>query len=248
LALLQYHDNHKSFPSGYESKFDSSGEDTGPGWGWGSRLLPQLEQTPIYNVIHFDLPIQDAMNGVRVAVVPSFLCPSDEIQPSWKAMSRDASGKPIALICDVASANYVGMFGTTEPGVDGDGVFFRNSHVGLKDIVDGSSQTIAIGERSHELGNATWTGAVTGAVLYDTEGVGRPRVEHSSGMVLGHAGERRSPGDPLSDVNQFYSTHGDGVNFMFADGHVSFLTNSMDYNSYKALATRAGSEVVSESY
>jgi prepilin-type processing-associated H-X9-DG protein len=38
--------------------------------------------------------------------------------------------------------------------------------------------------------------------------------------------------------------HGRGVNFLFADGHVSFLVTNMDYKTYLALATRAGGESV----
>lgn len=53
-------------------------------------------------------------------------------------MNRDASGKPTELICEVAPTNYVGMYGTTEPGVDGTGLFFRNSNVELKNVVDGA--------------------------------------------------------------------------------------------------------------
>jgi prepilin-type processing-associated H-X9-DG protein len=65
-------------------------------------------------------------------------------------------------------------------------------------------------------------------------------------MVLGHAGEGVGPGDPRSDVNQFYSLHaGRGVNFLFGDGHVTFLKATMNYKTYRALATRAGGEVVS---
>src|SRR4051794_16419691 len=67
LALLNYESSHKVFPPGYVSQVDSSGNDTGPGWGWASMILPQMEQTPIHNVIHFDLPIEHATNGVRVA-------------------------------------------------------------------------------------------------------------------------------------------------------------------------------------
>jgi prepilin-type processing-associated H-X9-DG protein len=67
-------------------------------------------------------------------------------------------------------------------------------------------------------------------------------------MTLGHAGEGIGPGGSGGDVNQFYSLHGDGANFLFADGHVNFLLTSMEYKTYQALATRAGGEVISENY
>jgi prepilin-type processing-associated H-X9-DG protein len=139
------------------------------------------------------------------------------------------------------------MYGTTEPGVDGDGVFFRNSHVALREITDGASQTILVGERSRNLGDATWVGSVTGAVLLTDNAIHR-EPEHASGMVLGSAGEGLGPGDPDGDANQFASRHGRGANFVFADGHVSFLKSSMNYQTYRALATRAGRESVSGDY
>ena len=113
LALLHHETAKKTFPSGYVSAFDSSGTDTGPGWGWASYMLPQMEENAIYKTIHFDLPIEDPMNGVRVANIPSFLCPSDDTPHVWPAKSRDASGNPIAVICEVAASNYVAMYGTT---------------------------------------------------------------------------------------------------------------------------------------
>jgi prepilin-type processing-associated H-X9-DG protein len=142
------------------------------------------------------------------------------------------------------------MFGTTEPGVDGDGMFFRNSKIGLKDVTDGASKTIAVGERSHELGRATWVGSVTNAILFaedeNTQAQGVPEV--GAGMCLGHAGEGIGPGGSGGDVNQFYSLHGQGVNFLFADGHVNYLVASMDYQTYLALTTRAGGESIPGSY
>jgi prepilin-type processing-associated H-X9-DG protein/prepilin-type N-terminal cleavage/methylation domain-containing protein len=251
LALLNYHDTYGALPAGYVSAFDKVGNDLGPGWGWAAAILPQMEQAPIYNVIRFDLPIESQLNTVRLANIPSYLCPSDTVKTSWEAMSRDALGNPIALICEVAPSNYVGMFGTSEPGVDGDGLFFRNSAVRIADITDGTSHTIAVGERSHQLGEATWAGSVTGASLFPTDGddgVGRLHPENSSGMVLGHAGEGVGPGSPNSDVNQFYSQHGQGVNFLFADGHVSFLPASIDYNTQLALSTRAAGDSISGDY
>ena len=246
LALHNYHGSQQRFPPGYVSDVDAEGNDTGPGWGWAAYLLPYLEQTAVYNTIHFDQPIESPSNGVRVAVIKTFLCPSDTVQPFWSAMTRDATGKPVALICDVAPSNYVAMFGTREPGVDGDGVFYRNSTTRIADVTDGLSSTLFVGERSHELNEATWAGAVTNAVLFagPTSVTGSAEIDNSAGMVLGHSGEGYGPGDPNGDVNMFYSRHGRGVNFLFGDGHANFLPTSMDYRVYLALTTRAGGEPV----
>lgn len=250
LALQSYHDAHKSLPPGYISKFDDDGNDTGPGWGWAAKLLPYVEETAIHRTIDFSLPIEHPSNAARVAHVAGLLCPTDSVPRTWQAKSRDAVGNPTSLICDVAAANYVGMFGTSEPGVDGDGVFFRNSAITFKAITDGASHTIAVGERAHQLGEATWTGSVTNAVLFPEAGntMSQPAPEHASGMVLGHAGEGIGPGQSGGDVNQFFSLHGPGANFLFVDGHVAFLVSEMNYKTYLALATRAGNESISGSY
>jgi prepilin-type processing-associated H-X9-DG protein/prepilin-type N-terminal cleavage/methylation domain-containing protein len=250
LALLNYESTHKLFPPGYISKFTSAGVDIGPGWGWASIMLPQIEQGAIYRTINFDLPIEHPNNAARVASIPEFFCPADQIKHVWPAKTRDAAGNPIATVCDVAASNYVAMYGVGEPGIDGDGMFYRNSDVGIRQITDGTSQTLAIGERAHPLGNATWVGSVTNAVLFpeNNNTLGQLVPEHSAGMVLGHAGEGIGPGGIGGDVNQFYSLHGRGVNFLFADGHVSFLASNMDYKTYLALATRVGGDNVAGDY
>jgi prepilin-type N-terminal cleavage/methylation domain-containing protein/prepilin-type processing-associated H-X9-DG protein len=248
LALQDYHGVNVSFPPGYVSEFDKDGNDTGPGWGWAAQILKYIDQKPLFDTLRMDLPIEDRANTVpRMNIVSTFQCPSDYLPPTFTVYAAGPDGNPSSPICDVASASYVGMYGTTEPGVDGDGVFFRNSHVALREITDGASQTILVGERSRNLGEATWVGSVTAAVLLTDNAIHR-EPEHASGMVLGSAGERLGPGDPNGDANQFASRHGPGANFVFADGHVSFLKASMDYATYRALATRAGRESVSGDY
>jgi len=254
LALAIYEGTNRVLPPGYVSNFKIDGTDTGPGWGWAAMILPQVEQPAIFSSLNFSAAVENASNQTaRLPIVSVYLCPSDSVEPSWTAWLRDAQGNRTQAICDVAPSNYVAMFGISEPGIDGEGLFFRDSSVALRDITDGTSQTIAVGERSHKLGEATWTGVVTNAILFpppgDSDGIGRPRTENASGMVLGHAGERKGPGDPTSDVNQFYSLHsGRGVNFLFIDGHVTFLKATMNYQTYLALATRAGGEVISGDY
>ncbi|MHB1556242.1 MAG: DUF1559 domain-containing protein [Isosphaeraceae bacterium] len=250
LALMNYETAIRTFPPGYISLFDAQGNDTGPGWGWSALMLPNFDNAVTYNSINFSLAIENPGNLTgRLVLFSSFLCPSDTVQQSWPAVNRDtATGAAIQTICQVASSNYVGMYGLGEPGPYGEGVFFRDSRISPRDITDGTSQTILAGERSHRLGEATWVGAVTNAILYPTDGdnIGRYVPETSPGMILGHAGEGHGPGDPRSDVNQFYSLHlGRGVDFLFADGHVTFLKSTMNYRTYLALATRAGGEVVS---
>jgi prepilin-type processing-associated H-X9-DG protein/prepilin-type N-terminal cleavage/methylation domain-containing protein len=250
LALHGYHNAWKRLPPGYTSGHDAQGNDTGPGWGWAAYLLPHLEQQPLFSTIRFDQPIEAPVNAApRITPVPVYLCPGDDAQPTWTAMRRDPMGDPLGPICDVASANYVGVFGTTEPGVDGDGVFFRNSQIRIADIRDGTSVTIVVGERSHRLCEATWVGAVTDAMLFPPPGSPAPLVaDNSSGMVLGHTGDSNPPGGPDSYVNQFSSPHTGGVNFLFADGHVDFLLTSMNYQVYRALSTRAGGEALGEGF
>ncbi len=53
LALHNYHDRHRTLPPGYVSLYDSNGNDTGPGWGWLSFLLPDMEQSAAWRQISF---------------------------------------------------------------------------------------------------------------------------------------------------------------------------------------------------
>ena len=255
LAMHAYEDAHKVLPPGYVSDSNAMGDDTGPGWGWAAMILPQAEQTPLFNAVNFAVAIEQPANlTARLPMIGVFLCPSDRVAPSWPAVQIDTqSGATIREICRIAPSNYVGVFGVGEPGVDGEGLFFRNSAIGSRDIRDGTSQTLAVGERSHSLGESTWVGAVTGAVLAsppgDSDGIGTYHPENAPGMVLGHAGERRGPGDPSAEVNMFFGSHSTrGACFLFADGHAAFLKMTIHYPTYLALATRAGGEVISGDY
>lgn len=247
LALHNYHDSSNTFPPGYVSTFDNSGNDTGPGWGWGAMILSQMDQAAIRSTISFENPIESSVNAVpRTAIINTWLCPSDVAQTTWTAVTRDNLGNPLTTICKVSAANYVGMFGIPEPGIDGDGVFFRDSRIGIRDITDGSSQTLLVGERSQKWCVASWTGAVTGSQLFPPAGSPAvPLVENASGMILGHTFEG-PPNAPGLECNCFSSLHSGGANLLFADGHVRFLSTSMDRNTFKALSTRAGGETVGD--
>ena len=247
LALHNYHDQFSRFPPGYVSNFDGSGNDTGAGWGWGALLLPHLEQAPLQATINFNQPIEAPVNAAaRVAPLAACLCPSDTVKPTWPAVMRDSLGNATTTICDVSSSNYLGVFGVSEPGIDGEGVFFRNSDVGLRDIRDGASTTLLIGERTQFTCEATWVGSVTGARIFPPPGSPVvPYMQHASGMTLGHTVEG-APNAEGTECNNFSSRHTGGAHFAFADGHVQFISKNMNRATFQALSTRAGGETIGD--
>jgi prepilin-type N-terminal cleavage/methylation domain-containing protein/prepilin-type processing-associated H-X9-DG protein len=266
LALAQYSNRHGGFPPGYVSLWDPlRTTELGPGWGWASMILPELEQQTLSNNIRFEVPMHlPSQLTVRAAPLSVFFCPADSMSHQWTASDGEVwifMGKVYSAsdpICDVAGSNYVGVFGIGEPGVNGNGTFYRGSFTKFTDITDGLSQTLCVGERSTNInlgrGQATWAGAVPGATFwscapnpYDPDG-GTCVREDGSGMILGHTGEGHGPGDPYGDVNQFLSRHGRGSYFLYCDGHVRYLRNEMNYQVYKALSTCAGGEIVSDDY
>jgi prepilin-type N-terminal cleavage/methylation domain-containing protein/prepilin-type processing-associated H-X9-DG protein len=266
LALANYTNRHGVLPPGYQSIYNTLQQvEVGPGWGWASMILPDLEQQPLSNAIRFETPVfVPSVSTARLTNLGVFTCPSDNMPRTWTASQSEtwiymgviySSSIPI---CDVARSNYVGVFGIGEPGVDGEGVFYRGSNLRPASITDGLSQTICVGERSENLnlnrGLATWVGSVPGANLWSCApnpfdpDAGACVREDASGMILGHTGEGHGPGDPMGDVNQFCSRHGRGAFFLFCDGHVRYLRNEMNYQVYKALSTRNRGEVVSDDY
>ena len=144
-------------PSGYVSRFTPDGADTGPGWGWAALLLNYIEESSLRGYLRLDDPIEDAANSeYRTKLVPVYSCPSDSTEGIWSTFSGwgDFGPAPESRICDVASSNYAAMSGNGDLGVAGTGLFFCNSHVGFNQITDGSSHTIAVGERSRLIGQA----------------------------------------------------------------------------------------------
>ena len=259
LGLANYESAHGVLPPGYVSEwYPIGGNDRGPGWGWGAQLLPMLERSDVHDLINFSIDVDwpESLTA-RHRRVAAFLCPSDNMPELIEARVEEiivVGGKTVIWsfpLCQLAGANYVGVFGVSEPGVAGEGVFFRNSAIRGGDIVDGRTQTLAAGERSLNLnygrGGASWVGSVARALLTscgsaDPDAIGNCHTEDASGFVLGHTGEGNGPGATGGDANQFLSRHGYGAQFVFCDGHVQFLHGDMNYRIYKALSTRAGGE------
>ncbi|MBC8351153.1 MAG: DUF1559 domain-containing protein [Planctomycetes bacterium] len=240
LALHNYHDTYLSLPMGWigletpNGRVLSEGE---PGWGWAARVLPFIEQNTVTDIVRDTLPITDPQNqSARNTHLPIYRCPSDANSQQFFDL-QDAGG---AVLATVPTANYVGMFGTLEledcellpPGVQcrSDGPFFHSSSSRFRDFIDGMSSTLLVAERSSKYGGSTWLGAVPGA-------------DESFARILAIADEPpNSGGGHLDDPGSY---HPGGTNFVFADGSVHIIVETIDLNVYFALATMQGGEAVS---
>jgi prepilin-type processing-associated H-X9-DG protein len=101
VALHNYHDASRCFAPGYVSAYDSSGNDTGAGWGWASPLLSYSEQDALTKLIHFNQPIESPANAnARIFPVTMLICPSDTLQPTWAADEHDTLGNAQFLFVD----------------------------------------------------------------------------------------------------------------------------------------------------
>ena len=156
LALHNYHDVHNTFPPGnvinsHHATF----------WVY---LLPFVEYGNVYDRIQFEMPVnfwfgnnnsgvnRPALHGTKV---PTFFCPSSPLP--------DIRATGCATACtgftntDLFAGTYVGIRGANDHSttdniaqrgpVSRGGLFFHNSRVKMRDITDGTSNTIAIGEQ-----------------------------------------------------------------------------------------------------
>jgi prepilin-type N-terminal cleavage/methylation domain-containing protein/prepilin-type processing-associated H-X9-DG protein len=247
LALHSYHDARGSLPSGYawQPVTPDTVGNTAPGWGWGALLLPYVEADALAKTIDPCRPIEDpAHRAVRTTMLPLFTCPSDRRAGIFTV--TDSAG---AALADAASNSYAACFGAVVEINDdpdkGNGLFFRNSAIRLAQVLDGTSNTIAVGERAAILTRTPWAGAVSRGVTRITPGAptSSTSIEDAPTQVLAHTGSH-TLNDPGSDPDDFFSPHDGGGTFLFADGGVRFIRKHVALGVLQALSTRAGGESI----
>ena len=254
LALHNYHDRHGRFPPGYVSN-QTNTDGTGPGWGWAAHILPDLEQDNLHRLINFARPVIDPVHAPVLAANVGFLrCPSD---PRQDPIRVSEFTDPAGLTSDLGRSNYVGCYGNTPflgespavmttpltiDGISGRGLFFRNSKTRIADVADGTSNTIAVGEKSARTTLASWVGVIPGAKwasANDVANYGSVPSNLPAAMALGHACRQHPPSADAGVAEDFSAPHPNGVNFAFIDGSVHAVRKSVNMQVYPFTATIA---------
>jgi len=261
-----------------QDRENQHGVDLGAGWAWGSMILPYLEQQPVYSSINFSLSVAYHQNDTcSLTALNVFLCPSDP-GPSTIPVFEDppdpanpGSYSASHVVDTLSRGNYVGMYGIGEvcaqsgandsannngvgPMGQHAGMFYRNSRVSFADITDGTSNTIAVGERSHNLSYVTWVArsidgwlGITSPIEGGTDRF-NPSPEECWVQVLGPAGLEdgsRTINNPAAHVEDYWSRHPGGANMLFGDGSVRFLKSTINPVPWRAMATRNFGEIIS---
>jgi len=264
LALHNYHDALQIFPPSY---FDSvTGTNTGitarennNALGWGTMLLPYLDQGPLYNQIStetgdFTRSWMDLNNdGTATDAIPAaktilaaFICPSDPM--GGLNTKKGSYGKSNYLASTALNQNA------------SEGMFVVNNARRIADVLDGTSNTLFISERSTQT-QPTGAGTCAGLPCNFQGGLWiGPRTSTSSNswnpgveqMDVQNVGGTTTYGIAQSQSGQWCqdwiaaSTHAGGIQGLMGDGAVRFLNENMDVNTYRALVTIRGSEIVGE--
>jgi len=242
LALHLYHDTHKVFPYGsplsrYCPLLGFGGQ---PYWGWSAMILPFMEQGSTTDAIDWRYGYNAPANAEVIRrPMATYLCPS---APKAEALvSCCILLIPTYGVEHAAQSTYAGIATHTSANprtTEGSGCLYRNSAVSIARITDGTSQTVMVGEvvtfRDDDPTKDNSTYCPNRACEK-----GNMWAEHN--LITTYYGINSQTGSNRRGVE---SKHPGGANFLFADGHVAFLSEATDQDTLAKLTTRAGGEVI----
>lgn len=215
-------------------------------WGWQSMILPQLDAS----TVQINFPPQgkflnDCVNmgpSTNLNYLPtqlqSYVCPSASLPTQRPILQSTPQVSP-------AYGTYRGAAGTL--GIDPatgqpvtsptNGMLYLNSAVGFRDIPDGTSTTIMLGDSYYGFWADGTSCCVAGADAATRSAIGD--------QVFGDpltGGVWLSGGNPGDYRFSFSSQHGDLICFSMADASTKSINRNIDRNTFLALLTRNGRE------
>lgn len=252
VALQAYHAKTKSFPPGMLVVPDDA---VAFGLSWHVFVLPALEYGELYDEIDLRAGPAGLTQSPGRNLIPEFQCPS-----------ADNEGNTVANYIGVAGAGKRNNFVAQSSDPDSpfshpcgnyntDGLFYPNSKVSSHRITDGTSHTLAVGERLYKTDN--WLRGMNwfkrqDICMISAKNVAWP-INASREEVGYYVRDTDVPAELRDELCKIYyndlmfeSVHPSGANFAYADGSVDFLSESIDFTLFQSLASRQGEDLINE--
>ncbi|WP_435021213.1 DUF1559 domain-containing protein [Tundrisphaera sp. TA3] len=263
LAMLNYENSVGTLPPGVVGCCNGT---------WQSFILPYLEQGGLYNAYNYSNPrYSDVANTtVTWSFIGALLCPSDSpSRPTSTALGAANNGKitahnyvanfgqndidqlpvlngvafagsPFSFIARYSNANHVDSVN-------------KGRVTRLADITDGLSNTmmnseVVVGKGADLRGVTWWTDAATFTThlapnsplpdqMYSASACAYPANANTPCLANTVANAPTMTGAR--------SRHPGGVNSVFCDGSVKFMKNTINLNTWRALSSTQGGEIIS---
>jgi len=278
LALHNYHDNFNVFPPGGIASTTAGAPYQG--WGWSVMILPHMDQSPLYNQINFSLTMDAARTqaGSPLATsISAFRCPSDvggQVVANVDEVTT-VGGTATTYAGQFARSNYPGVVGYSSVAIGSvqppvgiiagtpptttlyRGIFGANSRMGIRDMTDGTSNCVVVGERytpaaggqnpgPQPVGHGIWIGTPNpltadgvAMTLGDTAvSATNPNPATAPFTPIGYRINGNNSGSaPRGQTSGFGSMHTGGCHFLIGDGTVRFISENIDTTMYRNLGT-----------
>lgn len=267
LALSNYHEAFNFFPMGGNVACC----DYGPQIGYMIRLLPFLDQTPLYNFINmaavnpFIIPNSSPAQSYAwiQTKIPVANCPSDShafsgtVYNGWSTANYDGSaGSMVFGSANSACVPYItgvlinGWGDGSDPNqVSGMGTR-GGAAIQIKDVGDGTSNVIHMGEVLPSCNDHAGNGGLwreNGQSFHS--GTAAP-INDFTVCPWATGTQIRFPAcTAQSNWNiswSFKSMHSGGAQFLFVDGSVHFLSQSINYQTYQWLGGRNDGNILGD--
>lgn len=241
VAMATYEEQYNCYPMGW---FQGACNQGSGHLSWAGRLLPSMDNQALYDKLRFgevcwDTMINTTANPEMLPAmtqpIAAFSCPSD-------TMGNLNDLEKISTPNGVAKSNYVanngsGHFGISPGGpTDGgaatnNGLFFKERKVGVRDVTDGTSNVIMVGERGRDVQAAGATVVCNASVVFAQRDNDGGALQWGMYIIHGSAkfgiNSTAQWGGQNSCKGGYTSKHVGGAQFLFADGSVNFISENV---------------------
>jgi len=251
LGLHMHHEQMGVFPVGEYWTESADAVNRTNASTWIFYILPYIEQRNLYEQVEWDTPFSlDGNIAITSTRLGLFECPSDT---RVKPLERD--GVP-----QEARGNYVANNGfgpmvefdtSSLPIAREGGIFYLNSETRVADIRDGTSNTAMVSEIRLAPGEDL-RGTMfypEGCFYHHNRTPNSPvhdehRIDHCVDTERAPCEGTYSTYDTRATIMTARSSHPGGVQLLLCDGSERFVSESIDLDTWEALATPAGGEVI----